>query len=121
MFRNCKLQILDNSGALTASIIRVLNSTYEHPKIGDFVILAVKSALVNKKVKKHDVKKGVVVQMRQPILRKHWGVSLKFDKNGAILFGRGNNPIATRIKGVVSQELRHKKLVKILMMAPSVI
>jgi len=121
MYRGTILQVLDNSGGLTAEIIRVFKSTYEHPKVGSTVVVAIKNAILDKKVKKHDVKRGVIIQSKQRIYRKELGITLHFHKNGLILYGRGNNPIATRIKGVVPQELRYQKMVKLLMMAPSVI
>lgn len=121
IYKLTKLTTLDNSGALLVQIFRVLRSKYEHAKIGDTVIISIKKAKVGKKVKKGEVKQGVVVQTKKKLYRKHKGISICFENNNLVILGRGLNPLGTRIKGTVTQELRRKKYMRILTMAPSVI
>lgn len=121
IYLQSKVHVLDNSGARLVQIFRVLKSKKQHPSVGSKVIVAVKRAVFNKKVKKHEVKTAVLVQSRKSIYRKEMGMNLKFYRNSVIILGRGLNPLATRIKGTVTQELRNQKFLKILTMAPSVI
>ena len=121
VYKNTRLIALDNSGAREVELIRVLRNTKQHAKVGDTIIVAVKRAAANKKVKKHDVKTAIVVQTVKKIHRKRFGMSISFNQNSVVLVGKGNTPIGTRIKGTVTQELRAKNLMKIVTMAPSVI
>lgn len=121
VYKNTRLIALDNSGAREVELIRVLRNTKQHAKVGDTIIVAVKRAAANKKVKKHDVKTAIVVQTVKKIHRKRFGMSVSFNHNSVVLVGKGNTPIGTRIKGTVTQELRAKNLMKIVTMAPSVI
>ncbi len=116
-----KVQVIDNSGAKEAEIIRVLKNKKQKISIGDTVVVAIKKASTEKKVKKHDVKTGIVIQTKKKINRKEYGISLSFDQNSIVLLGKGTDPLGTRIKGPVTQELRKKNFVKILSLAPSVI
>jgi large subunit ribosomal protein L14 len=121
VYKKTRLIALDNSGAREVEVIRVLRSKHQHAKVGDIIVVAVKRAASNKKVKKHDVKTAVVVQTVKKIYRKRFGMSISFDQNSVVIVGKGNTPIATRIKGPVTQELRAKNFMKIVSMAPSVI
>lgn len=116
-----RVLVLDNSGAKEAEIIRVLKNKKQRIRLGDTVIVAIKKASNDKKVKKHDVKSGILVQTKKKINRNNLGISLSFDSNSIVLLGKGTDPLGTRIKGPVTQELRKKNLLKILSLAPSVI
>lgn len=116
-----RVQVLDNSGAKEAEIIRVLKNKKQKVSIGDVVIVAIKKASNDKKVKKHDVKSGIVIQTKKKIIRKNYGITIAFDTNAIVILGKGTDPLGTRIKGPVTQELRKKNYVKILSIAPSVI
>lgn len=116
-----KVDVLDNSGAKQAEIIRVLKNKKQRISLGDTVIVAIKKASNDKKVKKHDVKSGIIIQTKKKINRKNLGITLAFDTNSIVLLGKGTDPLGTRIKGPVTQELRKKNLIKILSLAPSVI
>ena len=116
-----KVDVLDNSGAKQAEIIRVLKNKKQRISLGDTVIVAIKKASNDKKVKKHDVKSGIIIQTKKKINRKTLGITLAFDTNSIVLLGKGTDPLGTRIKGPVTQELRKKNLIKILSLAPSVI
>lgn len=116
-----RVLVLDNSGAKEAEIIRVLKNKKQRIGLGDTVIVAIKKASNDKKVKKHDVKSGILVQTKKKINRNNLGISLSFDSNSIVLLGKGTDPLGTRIKGPVTQELRKKNLLKILSLAPSVI
>lgn len=121
IYLQARVHVLDNSGARLVEIFKVLRSKKQHPVIGSEVVVAVKRAVFNKKVKKHEVKHAVLVQTRKVIYRKQLGISFKFFRNSVVILGRGLNPLATRIKGTVTQELRRFKFLKVLTMAPSVI
>lgn len=118
---NTYVKVIDTCGAHHAKIFRVLGKKYESAKVADFVVVAIKSATPNKKVKKHEVKKGILVQTKKWIYRKHLGINLSFDVNSVVILGRNNNPVGTRIKGVVTRELRKHNLTKLMIMAPAVI
>lgn len=116
-----RVTVLDNSGAKEAEIIRVLKKKKQHGSIGDIVIVAIKKASHEKKVKKHDVKSAVLIQTKQKIIRNQYGINLSFDLNSVVLLGKGTDPLGTRIKGPVTQELRKKNFLKIISLAPSII
>jgi large subunit ribosomal protein L14 len=116
-----KLQAADNSGAKKLYCIRVLGgSRRRYARIGDIIIVAVKEAMPNAKVKKGDVMRAVVVRTRKE-LRRPDGSYIKFDDNSAVLINQNGEPIGTRIFGPVARELRAKKFVKIISLAPEVL
>jgi large subunit ribosomal protein L14 len=115
------VKVLDTCGAHVVQIFRVLNTKYQIGKIGKYIVVAVKFVTPNKKVKKHDVKKGVLVQTKKSIYRKYIGTILNFSLNSMIIFGRNENPAGSRLRGPVSQELRFKSLTKILVLASTVL
>jgi large subunit ribosomal protein L14 len=116
-----KLQVADNSGAKTLYCIRVLGgSRRRYARIGDIIIVAVKEAIPHAKVKKGDVMRAVVVRTKKE-LRRPDGSYIKFDDNSAVLINQHGEPIGTRIFGPVARELRAKKFMKIISLAPEVL
>lgn len=115
------VRIADNSGAKRALVIRVLGgSRRRYARIGDTVVIAVKDALPDGTVKKGDVAKAVVVRTRKEIRRKD-GSYIRFDENAAVIINDAGEPRATRIFGPVGRELREKRFMKIVSLAPEVI
>lgn len=116
-----KLDVADNSGAKTLYCIRVLGgSRRRYARIGDTIIVSVKEAIPNAKVKKGDVMRAVVVRTKKE-LRRPDGSYIKFDDNSAVLINPQGEPIGTRIFGPVARELRAKKFMKIISLAPEVL
>jgi large subunit ribosomal protein L14 len=116
-----KLTVADNSGAKVLYCIKVLGGTRRrYASIGDIVVVAVKEAIPNAKVKKGDVLKAVVVRTKKEIRRSD-GSYIRFDDNSAILINAHKEPIGTRIFGPVARELRAKGFVKIISLAPEVL
>ncbi|MBA4158099.1 MAG: 50S ribosomal protein L14 [Gemmatimonadetes bacterium] len=115
------VRIADNSGAKRALVIRVLGgSKRRYARIGDIVVVAVKDALPDGTVKKGDVAKAVVVRTRKEMRRKD-GSYIRFDENAAVIINDAGEPRATRIFGPVGRELREKKFMKIVSLAPEVL
>lgn len=115
------VKVADNSGAKRALVIRVLGgSARRYAGLGDKVIVAVKDALPNGTVKKSDVAKAVVVRTVKETRRKD-GTYIRFDSNAAVLISEIGEPIGTRVFGPVARELREKKFMKIVSLAPEVI
>ena len=115
------LNSADNSGAKKLFCIKVLGGTRrKYATIGDVIVVAVKEALPNAKVKKGDVKKGVIVRTRKEIRRPD-GTYIRFDENSAVLIDQVGEPIGTRIFGPVARELRARKFMKIISLAPEVL
>ena len=115
------VKVADNSGAKTALVIRVLGGTRRrYAGLGDIVVVAVKNALPNGTVKKSDVAKAVVVRTVKETRRKD-GSYIRFDENAAVIINDAGEPRATRIFGPVARELREKKYMKIVSLAPEVL
>ncbi len=115
------LDVADNSGARRVMCIKVLGgSKRRYASIGDVIVCAVKEAGPNSKVKKGDVVRCVVVRTAKEIARPD-GSYIRFDKNGAVLINKDNEPVGTRIFGPVARELRAKKFMKIVSLAPEVL
>ena len=115
------VKVADNSGAKRALVIRVLGGTRRrYAGIGDRVIVAVKDALPNGTVKKSDVAKAVVVRTVKETRRKD-GSYIKFDENAVVIIDDKGEPKATRIFGPVARELREKRYMKIVSLAPEVL
>lgn len=115
------LNSADNSGARRLFCIKVLGgSKRKYASVGDIIVVAVKEALPNSKVKKGDVKKGVIVRTRKEIRRPD-GTYIRFDENSIVLIDQAGEPIGTRIFGPVARELRAKKFMKIISLAPEVL
>jgi large subunit ribosomal protein L14 len=115
------VKVADNSGAKTALVIRVLGGTRRrYAGLGDIVIVAVKTALPNGTVKKSDVARAVVVRTVKETRRKD-GSYIRFDENAVVIISDEGEPRATRIFGPVARELREKKYMKIVSLAPEVL
>jgi large subunit ribosomal protein L14 len=115
------LDVADNSGARKVLCIKVLGGTQrKHASLGDIIVVSVKEAIPNAKVKKGDVMKAVIVRTSKEVGRAD-GSYIKFDSNSAVLIDNQREPIGTRIFGPVARELRAKKFMKILSLAPEVL
>ena len=115
------VKVADNSGAKTALVIRVLGGTRRrYAGLGDTVIVAVKNALPNGTVKKSEVARAVVVRTVKETRRKD-GSYIRFDENAVVIINEAGEPRATRIFGPVARELREKKYMKIVSLAPEVL
>ncbi|BEQ16533.1 MAG: 50S ribosomal protein L14 [Pseudomonadota bacterium] len=111
----------DNSGAKRLYCIKVLGgSKRRYASVGDIIVVSVKEALPNSKVKKGDVMKAVVVRTAKEVHRPD-GTFIKFDDNSAVLINQAREPIGTRIFGPVARELRAKNFMKIVSLAPEVL
>lgn len=116
-----RLTVADNSGAKVLYCIKVLGgSRRRYASVGDIIVVAVKEAIPNAKVKKGDVMKAVVVRTRKEIRRPD-GTYIRFDDNSAVLINASKEPIGTRIFGPVARELRAKRFMKIVSLAPEVL
>ncbi len=115
------LTVADNSGAKRLACIRVLGGTRRrYARVGDVIVVAVKEALPHSKVKKGDVMRAVVVRTVKETRRPD-GSYIKFDDNSAVLINPAGDPIGTRIFGPVARELRAKRFMKIISLAPEVL
>jgi large subunit ribosomal protein L14 len=115
------LEVADNSGARKVACIRVLGGTRrKYASIGDVIVVTVKDAIPNARVKKGEVRRAVVVRTRKAIARPD-GSYIRFDDNAAVLIEQGREPVGTRIFGPVARELRGFKFMKIISLAPEVI
>ncbi len=116
-----RMTVADNSGAKVVYCIKVLGGTRRrYAGVGDIIVVSVKEAIPNAKVKKGDVLKAVVVRTKNNIRRTD-GSFIKFDDNSAVLINANKEPIGTRIFGPVARELRAKKFMKIISLAPEVL
>ena len=116
-----RLKVADNSGAKELLVIRVTGGSYRrYGNIGDIVTCAVKNATPGGVVKKGDVVKAVIVRTKTG-LRRNDGSYIKFDENAAVIIKEDLNPVGTRIFGPVARELRDKKFMKIVSLAPEVL
>jgi large subunit ribosomal protein L14 len=115
------LDVADNSGARKVLCIKVLGGTRrKSASLGDVIVVSVKEAIPNAKVKKGDVMKAVIVRTSKEVGRAD-GSYIKFDSNSAVLIDNQREPIGSRIFGPVARELRAKKFMKILSLAPEVL
>jgi large subunit ribosomal protein L14 len=115
------LQVADNSGARKVGVIRVLGGTRRrYASIGDIIVVSVKDAIPNSRVKKGEVRKAVVVRTRRQVGRPD-GSYIRFDDNAAVLIDNQREPVGTRIFGPVARELRAKRFMKIVSLAPEVL
>lgn len=111
----------DNSGAKRLQCIRVLGgSTRRYGSVGDIIVATVKEAIPRAKVKKGDVVKAVIVRTKKEVGRSD-GSYIRFDQNAAVLINPNMEPIGTRIFGPVARELRAKRFMKIVSLAPEVL
>lgn len=115
------LDVADNSGAKKVMCIKVLGgSKRRYASVGDIIVVSVKEALPNSKVKKGEVHKAVVVRTAKELARPD-GSFIRFDGNSAVLINASGEPIGTRIFGPVARELRAKQFMKIVSLAPEVL
>jgi len=115
------LQVADNSGARKVCCIRVLGGTRRrYASIGDIIVVSVRDAIPNSRVKKGEVRKAVVVRTRRQVVRPD-GSYIRFDDNAAVLIDNQREPVGTRIFGPVARELRAKRFMKIVSLAPEVL
>jgi large subunit ribosomal protein L14 len=115
-----KLNITDNSGGKIGECIKVLGSKYGRAFLGDIVVLSIKKALLNKKVKLHEVRFGVVVRMTRRTRRKN-GTTISFADNAVIILDKRDDLEGNRLSGPVASELVVNKYNKLIFLAPSVI
>ena len=115
------LDVADNSGAKRVQCVKVLGgSRRRYARLGDVIVVAIKEVVAGAKVKKGDTAKAVVVRVKDDTSRAD-GTSIKFDGNSAVLLNATLEPIGTRIFGPVARELRGKKFMKIISLAPEVV
>ena len=116
-----KLRVADNSGAKKVSCIRVIGASNKvFARIGDVIIANVKEAVFDAKVKKGDVVRAVVVRTAKETRRSD-GSYIRFAENSVVIIQKDNEPVGTRIFGPVARELRAKKFMKIVSLAPEVL
>ena len=115
------LDVADNSGARKVLCIKVLGGSHRrYASLGDIIVVSVKEAIPNAKVKKGDVMKAVIVRTAKEVGRAD-GSYIRFDNNSAVLIDNQREPIGTRIFGPVARELRAKRFMKIISLAPEVL
>ena len=115
------ISVADNSGARNLQCIKVLGGSKKRfATIGDIIIVSIKDAIPKGKVKKGDVYKALIVRTKKDFYRFDGSV-IRFDKNAAVLLDKQEEPIGTRIFGPVTRELRSKKFMKIISLAPEVL
>lgn len=116
-----RLRVADNSGAKEVMCIKVLGGSHRrYASVGDVIVVSIKEALPNAKVKKGDTAKAVIVRTIHKIRRVD-GSYIRFDDNSAVLINNNKEPIGTRIFGPVARELRGRSFVKIVSLAPEVL
>jgi large subunit ribosomal protein L14 len=114
------LDVADNTGAKRAAAIGVIGRNQQYARVGDIIKAHIKEATPDGTVKKGEVVDAVIVRTRKPIHRSD-GSYLRFDTNAIVIIDKENNPRGTRIFGPVARELREKKFMKIISLAPEVI
>jgi large subunit ribosomal protein L14 len=115
------LDVADNSGAKVVQCIKVLGgSRRRYAQLGDVIVVSIKEALPESKVKKGETARAVVVRTKRE-WRRPDGSYIKFDSNSAVMLGAQSEPLGTRIFGPVARELRTKKFMKIVSLAPEVL
>ena len=116
-----RLDVADNSGARSVQCIKVLGgSKRKSAGVGDIIVVSVKEAIPRGRVKKGDIHRAVIVRTAKEI-RRDDGSAIRFDRNAAVLVNNQNEPIGTRIFGPVTRELRARRFMKIISLAPEVL
>jgi large subunit ribosomal protein L14 len=116
-----RLEVADNTGAQEVQCIKVLGGSMRmSAEVGDVIVVSIKKAIPRGKVKKGEVHRAVIVRTRNAVRRSD-GSAIRFDKNAAVLINKQGEPIGTRIFGPVTRELRAKKFMKIVSLAPEVL
>ncbi|MFQ5691799.1 MAG: 50S ribosomal protein L14 [Nitrospinota bacterium] len=115
------VDVADNSGGRRALCIKVLGGTRRrYARVGDMIVVTIKEAIPNAPVKKGDVRKAVVVRTKKELGRPD-GSYIRFDNNAVVLLNESREPLGTRIFGPVARELRRKRFMKIISLAPEVL
>ncbi len=115
------LNVADNSGAKRVKCIKVIGgSKRKYASVGDIIVVSVKDAAPNGKVKKGQLTRAVIVRTKKEIRRRD-GSYIRFDNNSAVLLNKDNEPVGSRIFGPVARELRAKQFMKIVSLAPEVL
>ena len=115
------LDVADNSGARRVQCIRVLGGTGRRTaSVGDIIVVSVKEAIPRGRVRKGEIRRAVVVRTRKEVTRPD-GTAIRFDRNAAVILSPQNEPVGTRIFGPVTRELRAKRFMKIISLAPEVL
>ena len=115
------LGVADNSGAKRVFCIRVMGGSHrDYASLGDEIVVSIREALPNAKVKKGDIAKAVIVRTKRAVRRAD-GSYISFDENSAVLINKEKEPVGTRIFGPVARELRAMKFMKIISLAPEVL
>ncbi len=116
-----RLDVADNSGAKEIQCIKVIGGSHKNiASVGDIIVVSIKEAIPQGKVKKGEVHRAIVVRTKTNIRRPD-GTVIRFEKNSAVIINKQNEPIGTRIFGPVPRELRAKKFMKIISLAPEVL
>jgi large subunit ribosomal protein L14 len=116
-----RLKVADNTGAREIMCIRVLGGSWvKYGRVGDIIVASVKVAVPNSNIRKGEVVRAIIVRTAKEYGRPD-GSHIRFDDNAAVIVGRENNPRGTRIFGPVARELREKRLMKIVSLAPEVL
>lgn len=115
------LDVADNSGARKIQCIKVLGGSKRHfASVGDVIMVSVKEAIPRSRVKKGDVRRAVIVRTAKEVCRED-GTAIRFDNNAAVILNNNDEPLGTRIFGPVVRELRGRKFMKIISLAPEVL
>jgi len=114
------LNVADNTGAKKVMCIRVLGGNRKYARIGDTIIGVVKEAIPNMLIKRSDIVRAIIVRTSKTI-RRHDGMSIRFDDNAVVIVNLENNPKGTRVFGPVAREIRDKNFSKIVSLAPEVL
>jgi len=115
------LDVADNSGARRVQCIRVLGGTGRRTaSVGDVIVVSVKEAIPRGRVRKGEIRRAVVVRTRKEVTRPD-GTAIRFDRNAAVILSPQNEPVGTRIFGPVTRELRARRFMKIISLAPEVL
>jgi large subunit ribosomal protein L14 len=114
------LNVADNTGAQKIMCIRVLGSKSHYGGIGDTIVAVVKEAIPNMLIKKSDIVKAVIVRTKKG-LRRESGMMIYFDENAAVIINTDGSPKGSRVFGPIARELREKKFLKIISLAPEVL
>jgi large subunit ribosomal protein L14 len=119
IYSGTRLRVADNSGAKEVGCIKVLRNA-SSAKIGDIIVISIKDAIPHGKVKKGEKYFAVIVRTKTPVSRED-GSLIKFDDNAVVILDKQHEPIGTRVFGPVTRELRAKKFMKIISLAPEVL